>query len=545
MVGWTYRGYAPEPLSVSDHIIRGIDDGKIALPEFQRDFDWDQRRIVSLLTSVAKRWPIGTLLVIAGEGLADLGWGRRALEGAPKLSNPSMLVLDGQQRLTSLYHAIRDVSGDVYYCHIGRIAERFREGGEVDDDDIASIKRVKFERDYPDVSAEAKNGIIRINRLFFDDRFAEWLRYIDQDVHGEMYRLREGPLAGLRGGSYNVPTIRLEGEVPLAVVAKIFETTNRGAMVLDAFDLMVARLYPREFNLREEWKKAQAHYGFEDDMALESLQIIALREHLRGTAKNKVNGIRQSDVLGLEADLVIEEWEQSVASLGRAVSFMKEYCGAVRPNLIPAAAMRIPLADALWDSEASTERAGRLRRWFWSATVDQTYAQGANTQAVADARALRAWDTSGQTPDSIRADVPESSQEALRDTRRRNQMLMRGVLCLLISRDARDWRDGRRLSGQGETEAIDGHHVFPANYVRTSWNEDGNVVANFTPLFAGTNRSLRSDHPRVVIDRDDVRTGDIWTHRIPRQPFRNENWPAFIERRVKLLTDAFREELTR
>lgn len=283
MADWTYRGYSPEPLSVSDQIIRGIREGKIALPEFQRDFDWDQRRIVSLLTSVAKRWPIGTLLVIAGERLADFGWGRRALENAPNLNNPSMLVLDGQQRLTSLYHAIGDVSGDVYYCHIGRVAERVLDGGEVDDDDIVSIKRVKFDREYPDVSAEAKNGIIRINRLFFDDRFAEWLRYIDEDRHGEMYRLRGSSLAGLREGSYSIPTIRLEGEVPLAVVAKIFETTNRGAMVLDAFDLMVARLYPREFNLREEWKKAQDRYGFHPRMALEALQIISLREHLRGT----------------------------------------------------------------------------------------------------------------------------------------------------------------------------------------------------------------------------------------------------------------------
>ena len=545
MPEWTYRGYTPEPLSVSGQIIRGIDEGRIALPEFQRDFDWDQKRIVSLLTSVARRWPIGTLLVVQGEHLVNLGWGRRALEGAPNLNSPNMLVLDGQQRLTALYHAIKDdVSEDVYYCHIARVLER----GELDDDDIVSDKKSRFQKEHPDKSAEASGGIIRISSLFFDDRFDEWLRYIDEERRGEMIRIRRGPLAGLREDSYSIPAIRLEGEVPLAVVAKIFETTNSGAMVLGTFDLMVAKLYPRGFNLREKWMEAQGLYGFPDRMELDALQVISMREHLRPPElrrSNSVRGIRQSDILELDADLVIKEWEQSVAALDHANKFMFEHCGAVRPNLIPSDTMRIPLAFALWNTEnLSDERANRIRRWFWSATVRQTYAQGANTQAVADARALRRWDEEGEAP-SIPADVPESLPEALKDTFRRNRILARGVLCLLISRGAHDWVVDRGLGDRNREEDIDRHHVFPANYVRTAWNEDGDIVANFAPLFAKTNRSLRSDHPKAVIGRKDVRAANIWAHQIPRSEFEAENWPAFIERRVEMLTEAFSEELTR
>ena len=544
MPEWTYRGYAPEPLSVSDQIIRGIDEGRIALPEFQRDFDWDQKRIVSLLTSVARRWPIGTLLVVQGEHLSDLGWGRRALEGAPHLNSPNMLVLDGQQRLTALYHAIRDdVSEDVYYCHIARVLE----SGELDDDDIVSDRKSRFQKEYPDKSAEAAHGIIRISSLFFDDRFDEWLRYIDEDRRSEMIRIRRGPLAGLREDSYSIPAIRLEGEVPLVVVAKIFETTNSGAMVLGTFDLMVAKLYPRSFNLREKWMEAQSLYGFPDRMELDALQVIALRENLRSPDQRRsgsVKGIRQSDILELDADLVIEEWEQSVTALDHANKFMIEHCGAVRPNLIPSDTMRIPLAFTLWDTASlSDERVDRIRRWFWSTTVLQTYAQGANTQAVTDARALRRWDEEGETPSIILEDIPEDLPVALKDTLRRNQMLARGVLCLLISRGAHDWAIDRQLGGPNREEEIDRHHVFPANYVRTAWNDDGNIVANFTPLFAKTNRSLRSDHPKAVIDRNDVRTANIWQHQIPQTEFETENWPAFIERRVEMLTKAFREEL--
>lgn len=547
MTNWTYQGYSPTPLSVSGRIVPGIDEGKIALPEFQRDFDWDQERIVSLLTSVARRWPVGTLLIIESEKVADLPWGRRSFDSAPLLSSPNILVLDGQQRLTSLYHAIKDVSNDVYYCNIRRVAER----GELDDDDIISMKRHKFEKEYPDTSAEATNGLIKISRLFFDDRWDEWLRYIDDANRGEMIRVRGGSLAGLTERSYSIPAIRLEGEVPLTVVAKIFETTNRRPLRLDAFDLMVARLYPKDFNLREKWQEAQAKYGFPDRMALEALQVIALREHIGGA--RGVNGIRQSDVLELDADVVIGAWDKSVAALDEAIRFMAERCGAVRPNLIPSATMRIPLADALWDGAGDSSWGKRLRRWFWSSVVGQTYAQGANTQAVTDARALRAWRTNPDQPptDIASLDSPDSLNEvlgslteALGDTRRRNQMLTLGVLCLVISRDARDWMKDRRISDPEVTDQIDVHHVFASNYVKTSWAEEANVVANFTPLFASTNRAIRSDHPKNVLGNKDISNSNVWTHRIPREAFTDEKWHAFIEGRIEMLIEAFREELS-
>ena len=555
MPEWTYRGYTPEPLSVSV-IIRGIDEGRVALPEFQRDFDWDQKRIVSLLTSVARSWPIGTLLIVQGEQLVDRGWGRRALEGAPNLNNPNMLVLDGQQRLTALYQAIRDdVSEDVYYCHITRVLER----GELDDDDIVSRKKSRFQKEYPDKSAEAASGIIRISRLFFDDQFDEWLNagqrrgYIDEERRAEMIRIRRGPLTGLREDSYSIPYIRLEGEVPLAVVAKIFETTNSGAMVLGTFDLMVAKLYPRDFNLREKWEEAklEASPSFDEMDGLEVLQVIALREHLalreHPAGVKRVRGIRQSDVLGLDPGAVERDWDRAVAALERAVEFMKKYCGAIRWSFIPAHTMLIPLADALWEGEVVGEKAAQLRRWFWASTVHQTYAQGANTQAVTDAGELRAWFMSDDAlPECIRRGLPDSLGESLADTRRRNQMLTRGVLCLLISRDARDWiRNTERLLDARDTaERIDIHHVFPVAYLKDR-GFDGKVVANVTPLLGSTNKSLRSDPPSTVVERDSVRSSSIESHSVPLEAYRSDDWHGFVRGRVEMLTEAFSEELTR
>ena len=539
-------GYEFTQIGLRD-VVSLIDDGKLALPDFQRNFEWTPARSADLLTSVARRWPIGNVLVMQGPGVPNLGWGPRPLRGARALDGPNVLVLDGQQRLTALYHAIRDDSSeDIYYCDIFGVSA----AGEVDDDHIRAQRKPRFLREYPDVASEAKHGVIRISRLFDDDRFWEWLQHVEQDRQQEMTRVRSGSLAGLRSGNYSIPAIRLEGEAPLPIVAKMFETVNKGALRLSTFDLMVARMYPHDFLLRKEWEEAQYIYeSLEEMTGLEALQVIALREHIAAD-HGSVKGIRQSDVLALDAGTIMRDWDRAVASLDRAVSFAAE-CGAVRWNLIPAETMLIPLADALWDGDVSGERKGQLRRWFWGAVLSQTFAQGANTQAVSDAKSLRAWGLSGEAPSDLSLDLPSGLEESLRAPRPRNQILARGVLCLPIARGSRDWRTNKDKpfnAPDDVSEAIQLHHMFPEKYLKS--NEDykdanHNLVANCAPLFESSNKSLRNDAPSSVAARSDVRPSNIWNNFMPEQEYRSNDWHGFIERRAALLVEAFREELTR
>src|SRR5690242_17850803 len=88
--------------------IRG---GRIALPDFQRDFDWTEKDIRAFLATVVKGWPAGSLLVMRGKS----DWfDVRKFEGAPDLGDVRLVVLDGQQRLTSMFHALSDVGPNVY-----------------------------------------------------------------------------------------------------------------------------------------------------------------------------------------------------------------------------------------------------------------------------------------------------------------------------------------------------------------------------------------------------------------------------------------------
>src|SRR4051794_20550393 len=92
-----------------------IEEKQIALPDFQRDFVWDPKDVRDLLVSIICRFPAGALLTVAQNG--EKMFKPRAVAGAPEIEegdSPTYLVLDGQQRLTSLYQAHRGV-GDARY----------------------------------------------------------------------------------------------------------------------------------------------------------------------------------------------------------------------------------------------------------------------------------------------------------------------------------------------------------------------------------------------------------------------------------------------
>ena len=87
-------------------ILKDIHDGKIQLPEFQRGWIWDDQRIRSLIASVSQGYPMGVVTLMKYNA-ASLKFGYRQLNGVEhKGKSVDYLILDGQQRLTSIYCAI-------------------------------------------------------------------------------------------------------------------------------------------------------------------------------------------------------------------------------------------------------------------------------------------------------------------------------------------------------------------------------------------------------------------------------------------------------
>ena len=423
--------------------------------------------------------------------------------------------MDGQQRSTAIYQAFGEHSREIYYIDLGRV----REDGELDDDHLRYESAVKFHKRYENLKAMAEARVAKVSTLVDPVDWQRWLNHLPEEERGQMVELKEANLPGF--SAYDIPAHRLERAAKdnLSAVAKIFETINRTGQRLATFDLMVARLYPENFYLKSEWEKALASFGvfgafgFREDDGIEILKVIALREHLRqklAAEKVTVKGVREGDVLELSSDLVIHEWPVALRAMVSALEFVRDRGGAIQRVLLPAPAMLLVIADVLHPE--SPRRDGLeddLERWYWATMFRQEYAQGANTQAVRDAQELRAWQAN---PEQIptRLTTFRVERDVLTDGRRRNEQLLRGLLGLSVSKDARDWIFDQRL--HEVDQPVEAHHVIPDDFLKAHYPGEKDPVANFVVLTKSTNSALRDKLPKDVLLDPAVKDSAVTSH---------------------------------
>jgi hypothetical protein len=425
-----------------DALLKSISDGELALPEFQRDFVWTPGEVAELVDSIARGWPIGTLLLLQGPQELQT----KLIDHAPSPSpNPQLYILDGQQRLTALYHAFRNASEFCYYVDFNRL--------ETDNEEfIRFSKREQFATEFRSTEARAQAGLALIQEVHDGDAFFDWLGLVGDKKAMRFQRLREKSLPGLRADVYRVPLVTLSQSIELPALARIFETLNRTGQTLNSFDLMVAVLYPSGFKLRDRWASARREHPLlrvYDVDGLEILKLVAL-EVLDAqktcppiSERRRLRGVRQSDVLALAADSVTPLWDKVVAEYVHALNFMKSELGVLSADFQPSYAMILTMA--YWLSRSASPAS--IKQWYWSAARAQSYAQGANTEVVADC----------QTRLSPRPAL--NSPTSFLDQVRRNRILARATAGL-ISRQARDPLSGQLLSTLTKPRMIDFRVLF-------------------------------------------------------------------------------------
>lgn len=531
-------------ISVQALIREAQRDRSIALPEFQRPYVWDETDVAEMLRTVVNDWPAGTILLVSSKELIGR-FAFHALRGAPGVSKDTVksLVLDGQQRLTSVFQALTNNHDKfVFYVDMKRVHELNR----FDDESLRWVKR----EDYPQPQDAADKLWIAVHELYGDRAFGEWLDRIAPALKERMEELFDEHLWALR--EYKFPANTLPPDLEFRALVRIFDKLNRLGEPLQVFDLLVALLLPDGFQLRERADEANKVFAeisekFKVD-PIELTKFVALDEHLRQKAAKaagdldemKVHGIREDDVLDLvdyDASLITTNWDDAVLHYAMALSFVRENCGAVTSNLLPQDALLLALGTALAVPEPRDGFKEDLRRWIWASYFTQAYAQGANTRAVSDAEELLRWSSDAEkVPSAIRQLQvrPELVGERLRDSRKGNKTFERGLMALIVADGANDWlrpRAGEQQELKLHAGAVDFHHVFPDAYL-ISRGKPSEMMANFTPLKASSNRSLGKDAPSTVFTNDRFDPDALVKHRIDGGDLRADRVDEFIAKRI-------------
>src|SRR5438067_3499424 len=411
-------------------ILEEIENGFVALPDFQRDFDWTKSDVIKLLVTVLKGWPAGSLLLMHGRAKF---FRTRNFEGGPQPKKSALryTVLDWQQRLTALYQAVFDRGSYVYTVGAAALDE-----GSVDtlEEGVTAHERLIWDaifRRRPWAEGEER---IPMYALRSPSHYFEWRDRMVSSAEPSARESLAERLSSLYRESleafhrYKFPAVTVEAELEPAAISRIFERVNKTGMALSTFDLMVARVYEPGWNLRDFWERARAGgvlidaFLGEDGMPI--LQTIAMRQ-----ARN----IRESAILDLPQIIVRNQWEEAASAVDAALRFLLRECGVVRADWLPYRGMMLPLAAIALERDLA-DHAPLLRQWFWSRSFALAFDAAANTRVVADYDALVDCIEGG-----AELAVPPASAAALLDaSRRRQSAIWRAFLCALAVRRAID-----------------------------------------------------------------------------------------------------------
>lgn len=503
-------------------LIPMVDESRLALPQFQRPSVWGKANWVPFLHTILLGRPTGTLLLLEAADYQYLN--PRELDTAPDFdpTKNEWLLLDGQQRMTTLYRAIRTSFGTGAYRQVVINVRGALERGELLEDDLQLVSK-----QLPGHAELARQGKVDFATLFDRTKRSGWsYTFINEHFQkdAEQFESALSELTpGLEGvGSYRFPVLQIKKDTPLDVVADIFEGMNRRGQPLNKFDLMVARLYQKVsetkyYDLREAWETALAdapnliRLGVGKDDGMLPLQLIAKQvSRLPTDLRGRVKGLTSGDALELPPGQVIGssnsprptlDLEVAVKALDRAAEFLAKHCGVVAPSLLPQQAMLLPLADQFLRAGEERLSPGDLKRWFFTASLTIDYYGSVNSYADRDCEHLTAWATDGDKPPNVQTfgrDTVEQLDLRMAFTREGN-ILGRAVMSLLVQGGALDWKKGQLQVK--EFDSIDFHHVVPEQKLRKWYNtaEGRRPIAALTPLFSTTNRSIGTKSANDVI----------------------------------------------
>ncbi|MES0179689.1 DUF262 domain-containing protein [Mesorhizobium sp. M0025] len=532
-------------------ILQSCQKGSLQLPDFQRSWVWDEDRIKSLIASISRAYPVGALMTLDTGG--EVEFKPRPIEGAPaaaKEARPSSLLLDGQQRLTSLYQVtIRNSVVETVTTKKKRVKRWFYIDIEkaLDDamdreDAIIGVPEDRVLRE--DFARTIKLDLSSPEREFAELKYPvtsvfdwdNWQDGFDNHWSGDEHKEKRQLFRRFKNDvlqnftRYQVPVIALAKETSKEAVCVVFEKVNTGGKPLDAFELVTAMYAARGHELRKDWYGDETTKGRRRRFAetlrapgeetgilanvantdfLQAVSLFYTRARRvtaeaagrQGNELPPVTGNRQA-LLGLPLDAYKKFEAQVESGFIRAAKFLhmlhiyRIYDLPYQSQIIPLAAILADIGDA-WEHEAIR---AKLIRWYWNGVFGELYGSAVDTRIARDFMEVPPWLRGGSEPSTVSETIFRADR--LKSMRTRLSAAYKGVNALLMREGAEDFRTGQAFDHTvffGED--VDIHHIFPQAWCRARniAKDVFDSIINKTPLSYRTNRIIGGDAPSAYL----------------------------------------------
>ena len=568
-----------------------VRDGRLQLPDFQRGWIWDDDHVQRLLRSLIRGFPIGGIMQMETGG--ELKLLHRQIDGTSETDRyPNTLLLDGQQRITSLYRCLftespvptktnRSATSRERYYYID-MAQAVN-GTFLDDSYVRAASKTKVldlgrgdvAIDLADPINEYLNHMFPANQLLDPDA---WLRgyglfwhdnkdsfpYCDHWKFADDFR----KIVSDRVRGHRLPVTTVKNVADTDTVCSIFENVNMGAVPLTVFELLTAKLAASGLRLREDWNRLEERLQeFPVLRAVGSyqfLQVVALLvtdERRRKHAGGRRVGCEGRDVLSITADEYGDWIQVAERGLVAAARFLQHLC-VVRRSDLAYAAQLVSLGaiyGVLGAGPLGRDAEGRLKRWYWCRLFSESYSGAVNTQIARDVEEVPAY-----VRECLRSSLIEEANfdpERLLQLKTRGSAAFKGLLALQIRNGCTDWLSGDKIDiNRYLNERVDVHHIFPRKWCddyrsphsdRPIPSEIRDCAVNKTPLARKTNlfihRLAPSEYVKRIRNKNSTIDDDISSSLVNVDLLKTDEFNGFFIKRgvalMKMLSSAMGRRL--
>ena len=568
-------------------LVTSVDKNNITLPEFQRDFVWEQEKTYELFDSLIRDIFIGA--IIYGKPSFDIsvreidkrprkGKGSRTKLEVTHISQTEIqqrnqgdsfrLVLDGQQRITSLYRALQGIdecwfiinNDDDCIDEISSIPFKDRslekmlyKIGESEDVDRLSVKISDaynlMNTDYTEEEIKQEHfGVLEyINKMDDDEKDREFRRYI------KVVKL----LQNLFNKDLLLPYYLLNMDTQK--FALFFERSNTKGIQLNFIDILAAKLY-KGFNLRDKIEEANNNfstrgYKFGKEVAVRTIAYIV----------SEGKEVDKKYILdNLTYEHFNQHWHEVYTYYEHAIDFLNENNFIISYKWMPYENMLIPIMIFLKElggkdfSQMNENQLEFFKYWYWAAIFSKRYTSSSNESIVKDCNILTKIARGNKIIDKtyfnkLRSVI--SNPEDLLAYNKNGNSIYKGILNFINynASGLSDWKNTKKLT---MLDLLEDHHIFPVEFLKSSYKSDDKIlslvdcVLNRTLIPKITNIKIGKKKPSVYLSElknsNNMLEECIENHLIPKNILTGEYdkfYTAFLEERGKIIFNLINEQV--
>ncbi|MCA9313634.1 DUF262 domain-containing protein [Candidatus Saccharibacteria bacterium] len=503
--------------------------GKLVLPEFQRSFVWPYNDVKDLLVSIFKGYFIGSVLLLDADS-KSLPFAYRTIEGVGDIASDDTVenyLLDGQQRITTLHYVLYAPAG----INLKNTSSPYRfllNLAELKNDKLDNAIYGVRERDIESLvnsrEQQFKKRIIPFTVLASQESWSAWCaEYVnaaDGDEKGERaleimdWNNKVSAFLNFTATTLTIDKVDEANDDGIAEICAVFEKMNNKGVKLTVFDLLTARLYRSNISLRKLWidtyqKHEHINAVSQEDPGVYAILILRTIGLLRGA------DVKASSLINLSPENFDEDFRTAAHYLDKALERIRktEGFGAFDAKWIPYPPSAVTLAALLHlkqDQKLDSVATHAINKWYWGSVFGERYSSSVETITASDYKDISGYllgkKESSEVLDSISRNVnAQYLRDRLYETNRARSSIYCGVVCLLASNGATDFR----LEDSITFHALDDHHIFPKDYLAKSTdakytNNQINCVLNKTLITDRTNRMISNKAPSKYLTHEQI-----------------------------------------